>query len=108
MSQTPSVGRMVHYVSFGTPKGEYTSTCRAAIVAEVGQWVTVATTEPKSFSLSEGRPIRNLEQWWFDDALALAVINPTGMFFNGSGAVACRHDETEHAGGTWHWPERVE
>jgi hypothetical protein len=99
------VGDRVHYVSYGTPGGEYTSKCRAAIVAEVGQWVTVTSSQPKSFSLSEGRPIRNLEQWWFDDAAALVVLNPTGMFFNGSGAVACRHDETGHAGGTWHTAE---
>lgn len=111
MSQKPSVGRMVHYVSFGTPKGEYTSMCRAAIITEVGQWVPVDITTPDSFSRSEGRPIRMVEQWWFDDAISLAVINPTGMFFGGGAGpatVACRHDEDEHAGGTWHWPERVE
>lgn len=32
MSQVPSVGRIVHYVSYGTPGGEYTSECRAAII----------------------------------------------------------------------------
>lgn len=104
----PTVGRMVHYVSFGTPGGEYGSKCRAAVVTEVGQWLTVETSTPDSFDRSEGRPIRVAEQWWFDDAVALAVLNPTGMFFNGAGEVACRHDETEHAGGTWHWPERAE
>lgn len=31
----PSVGRVVHYVSYGTPRGEYTSQCRAAIITEV-------------------------------------------------------------------------
>lgn len=50
----PSVGRIVHYVSYGTPGGEYTSQCRAAIIAGV----------------SEG-------------ALCdLVVLNPTGLFFN--------------------------
>jgi hypothetical protein len=33
--QKPSVGRIVHYVSYGTPGGEYTSQCRAAVVAGV-------------------------------------------------------------------------
>lgn len=99
------VGDRVHYVSYGTPGGEYTSKCRAAVVAEVGQWVTVMTTEPKSFSLSEGRPIRNLEQWWFDDAAALVVLNPTGLFFNAAGSVTARHSEAEHDGGTWHTME---
>lgn len=102
--QKPGVGQLVHYVSFGTPKGEYTSMCRAAIVTEVGQWVPVETTTPDSFDRSEGRPIRMVEQWWFDDAVALAVLNPTGMFFNGSGSVACPHNEGDHVGGTWHWP----
>jgi hypothetical protein len=31
----PSVGRIVHYVSYGTPGGEYGQECRAAIVTEV-------------------------------------------------------------------------
>lgn len=29
------IGRIVHYVSYGTPGGEYTSECRAAVVTEV-------------------------------------------------------------------------
>jgi hypothetical protein len=106
----PTVGRIVHYVSYGTPGGEYTQQCRAAIIAEVGAWVTVETTAAASYSTSEGRPIRILEQWFYDDALALVVCNPTGLFLNGSGPVACRHQEPTAdgapAGGTWHWPER--
>lgn len=122
----PSVGRVVHYVSHGTPPRAdgsqmYTSQCRAATVTEVGQWVSVSATIPDSFSRSEGRPIRNVEDWFFDDAVALQVANPTGMFFNsgvrydpalkngqpvGSGSDLC--DGREHVGGTWHWPERVE
>jgi hypothetical protein len=31
----PSVGRIVHYVSYGTPGGEYSRECRAAVVTEV-------------------------------------------------------------------------
>lgn len=73
----PSVGRIVHYVSYGTPGGEYTSECRAAVVTH---------TDPKG------------------DTVDLAVLNPTGMFFNR----ALLHDEDGKAGGTWHWPERVE
>lgn len=107
MSDRPTVGRMVHYVSYGTPGGEYTPQCRAAVVVEVGQWVTVGTDTPPPSDRSEGRPIRICQQWWYDDAVALAVLNPTGLFFNGGGAVACRHDEIGHNGGTWHWPERV-
>ena len=116
----PTVGRIVHYVSYGTPGGEYHSKCRAAVIVEVGQWITVETVTPKSFDRSEGRPIREVEQWWYDDACALAVLNPTGAFFNGAAGVACKHMElppadkivygeaTTHQGGTWHWPERAE
>ncbi|GGV43488.1 hypothetical protein GCM10010182_80180 [Actinomadura cremea] len=82
----PSVGRIVHYVSYGTPKGEYTSQCRAAIVTEVdGPAVDPAT-------------MRDTDAW----SVGLCVLNPTGQFFN-------QHvvqSETVHEGGTWHWPER--
>jgi hypothetical protein len=73
----PTVGRIVHYVSYGTPGGEYTKECRAAVVTEV-------TT---------------------DNVIGLAVLNPTGMFFNRE----ITHDDgTKPTGGTWHWPERVD
>lgn len=52
--QTPTVGRMVHYVSYGTPGGEFTSECRAAVIAAVKDPTTVS----------------------------LAVLNPTGLFFD--------------------------
>ena len=82
----PSVGRVVHYVSYGTPGGEYPSVCRAAVVTEVGE-VWVPDGEPKP----EGTPA------------SLAVLNPEGMFFNRG----VMQDEDGHQGGTWHWPERV-
>lgn len=50
---TPSIGRIVHYVSYGTPGGEYLSECRAAIVTAVQD----------------------------DETVSLAVINPGGIFF---------------------------
>lgn len=54
MSQQPSVGRMVHYRSFGTPGGEYTPECRAAVIAAVHD----------------------------GGDCDLVVLNPTGLFFN--------------------------
>jgi len=81
-AQVPSVGRIVHYVSYGTPGGEYGKECRAAIITEVS---------PES--KGEGQEI-----------IGLCVLNPTGQFFNRG----CVHSETEHVGGSWHWPERVE
>jgi hypothetical protein len=77
----PSIARIVHYVSYGTPGGEYASQCRAAIVTEIAD--CDAHTE----------------------CVGLAVLNPTGMFFNQH----IPHNETsQQREGTWHWPEQVD
>lgn len=85
---TPSVGRMVHYVSHGSPvradgTQAYTSECRAAVITEV---------DP-------------------DDAsrVGLTVFNPGGLFFHPLVAGGCRYAAAGEApvGGSWHWPERV-
>lgn len=87
-AQEPTVGRVVHYVSYGTPGGEYPSVCRAAHVTEVGQ----------------------------DGSVSLCVLNPTGLFFNLDVPYSAGVPEpgapgqgwiTRYPGGTWHWPERV-
>ncbi len=75
----PSVGRIVHYVSYGTPGGEYKSECRAAVVTEVS---------------------RNAE---LPDVISLCVLNPEGIFLNRG----VPQDEDGKRGGTWHWPERI-
>lgn len=81
----PSVGRIVHYVSYGTPGGEYGSECRAAVITGV-----------------HGAVKENHED---QGDVHLAVLNPEGMFFN----KYVDHDEDTHPrGGTWHWPERVD
>ena len=50
----PSIGRIVHYVAYGTPGEEYPSgVCRAAVVTEIN---TLGT--------------------------GLCVLNPSGQFFN--------------------------
>ncbi|MFJ1865554.1 hypothetical protein ACIOD1_13065 [Streptomyces sp. NPDC088097] len=91
MSQPePSVGRIVHYVSYGTPGGEYPSVCRAAVITEVPDHLTA---EP-----FDGCPNGTEGQW----IAGLAVLNPEGFFFNRD----AQHSE-EQRGGTWHWPERV-
>lgn len=120
MSDVPSVCRLVHYVSYGTPGGEYPPTCRAAVITEVGAWVTVSVTDEVDGGefTRDGAPgqvatrARTAVQWWYEDAVALTVFNPTGLFFNGAGPVACLYQpRTDPAaplvGGTWHWPERV-
>ena len=99
--QQPSVSQMVHYVSYGTPGGEYVSACRAAVVTEV--------TEHPDADMTAG----------------LAVLNPEGMFFKrgvpcdlGSEQApvpATAYDTVPeplcdgrwYAGGSWHWPARV-
>ncbi len=81
--QRPSVGRIVHYRSFGTPGGEYTSQCRAAIVSEV---------DPAHEDIG---------------LIGLVAINPTGMFFHSLADGGSTLDETGTRGGSWHWPERV-
>lgn len=83
--QQPTVGRIVHYTSYGTPGGEYGKECRAAIVTEAGN--------------SYGN-------------ISLAVLNPTGMFFNRDVPAEHIEDKIEpgppgRSGGTWHWPERA-
>ena len=114
----PSVGRIVHYVSHGTParadgSQAYTSECRAAIITEVPEMLS-------------GQP---------DDGVtvSLCVLNPAGQFFsrqvayhdggetpgaNGCPSAeghgnpfrycSCGWIEASHRGGTWHWPERTD
>lgn len=83
----PTVGRIVHYVSYGTPGGEYTSQCRAAIVTEVGEYPPEV---PEEAQHNVAVPV------------GLAVLNPTGVFFDRG----VMQSEVGHEGGTWHWPER--
>lgn len=72
--KTITVGSVVHYVSYGTPGGEYQSQCRAAVIAEV-------TEDQNEYAIHA----------------ALVVLNPSGNFYN-----TCLRDETDFAGGTWH------
>jgi hypothetical protein len=83
----PTVGATVHYVSYGTPGGEYASVCRAAVITEVGDW-------PEGISEADKHNIAV--------PVGLAVLNPEGVFFNRG----CKQSEGSHDGGTWHWPEK--
>lgn len=89
MAQTPTIGRIVHYVSYGTPGGEYPSVCRAAVITQVG----------------------------VDGDVGLCVVNPTGQFFNpavrhdpgdpsdSTDGAHCNGGDRAYPGGTWHWPQ---
>lgn len=84
---TPSVGRIVHYVAFGTPKGEFPAgVCRAAIITKV--WAPI-----------ESAP---------GTVVGLCIVNPTGLFFNETVDENQPLDGQAPVPGTWHWPERVE
>jgi hypothetical protein len=93
----PSVGRIVHYRSYGTPGGEYPAVCRAAIVTAVDTYQ------------DGGDPDQHLGH------VDLCVLNPTGQFFNRG--VLHHEGDPDHVDatpghptyrpGTWHWPERV-
>ena len=63
-----SVARTVHYVSYGTPGGEYLPAHRAAIITEVNNDET--------------------------DEVSLCVLNPSGMFFDRF----VQHDEDKARG----------
>ena len=74
--QAPTVGRIVHYQSYGTPGGEYLPAPRAAVVTEVG-------------SLGVPAPV------------GLCILNPTGLFFNANVPFS-----EEPKPGHWSWPPR--
>lgn len=84
--QRPYLGETVHYRSYGTPGGEYTPQCRAAVITDVhgiNERITNAT----------GMDIDPRE------TVALTVFNPDGTFLKRG----IHHDESQ-SGGTWHWP----
>lgn len=92
----PTVGRIVHYVSHGTPpngRGQqvYESQCRAAIVTDVPQYLPAAA-EPL-----DGAPNGTDGLW----CVALAVLSPQGAHFDQD----VPNDPAVRPG-SWHWPER--
>ncbi len=78
MDQKPSVGRIVHYHSFGTPGGEYLPAARAAVVTQVH---------------ADGDAPGDV---------GLCILNPAGMFFNER-----VHYAEAPTPGRWNWPPRV-
>ena len=80
----PTVGRIVHYVAYGTPGGEFRPAHRAAVVTEVRE---MKPEDPEASSKYEAK---------------LCVLNPTGIFFSDW----LPEDPSGQRGGTWHWPER--
>lgn len=79
----PRVSDNVHYVARGSADGYYGMECRAAIVTQVTNPSAVPGTAYDVVDV---------------EAVGLAVLNPTGLFFHTS----VKHVEEEMAGGTWH------
>ncbi|GGJ55588.1 hypothetical protein [Glutamicibacter ardleyensis] len=79
----PTVGRTVHYQSYGTPGGEYLPEPRAAIVTSVEGAIEDADGVVTQY-------------------LSLAVLNPTGFFFN-----LAVPSSPEPKPGHWNWPPIV-
>lgn len=77
----PSIGRIVHYQSYGTPGQEFKSAPRAAVITEVN-------LEPNPSGL-----------------IGICVLNPQGFFFNQNIPHAPNDVPTP---GMWNWPPRVE
>lgn len=72
----PQIGDIVLYFAYGTPKGEFKpNEQRAAIVTAIHGY----------------------------DDISLAVINPTGLFFNSH----IKHFNPENISGHWAWREEI-
>lgn len=93
IAQKPTVGRIVHYQAYGTPNGEYPSVPRAAVVTQL------LVQEAFVGGLGPDEPDGTLE---FKGDVGLAILNPTGMFFNPSVPYS-----EEPKPGHWNWPPRV-
>jgi hypothetical protein len=85
---TPVVGSLIHYVSYGTPGGEFVSQCTAAIVTAIG----VDHDEVALLSLNLGETRRTGER------VDLCAFYPNGISFKEK----VRQDEPGKQGGTWH------
>mgnify|MGYP000461591428 FL=1 len=86
-----AVGRTVHYVSYGTPGGEYKpGKHRAAIITAVYSRNGEMGSDPSGPDD-------------ISSTIGICVLNPTGAFFH----EFCPYDAEARAG-SWHWPEFVQ
>jgi hypothetical protein len=99
VTQTPSVGRIVHYHSYGTPGGEYRPEARAAIITAV-HWSDAADEEDWQ-GIEQPAASGDDQAIDYIDSISLAVLNPTGMFFNENVPFS-----SVPAPGHWSWPPR--
>lgn len=78
LAMTISVGRIVHYQSYGTPGGEYKPLPRAAVVTQVAD---------------DG------------ETVGLCIMNPTGLFFP---VAVKHAENDAPAPGCWNWMPKVD
>lgn len=91
--EKPSVSRMVHYVAYGTPGGEFPAgVCRAAVITEVYG----------PGNMPPSGTVLQIDEHGVCRTVGLCVLNPTGQFFNRGVPY-----DADKKPGTWHWPERV-
>lgn len=91
----PSVGRIIHYVAYGTPGGEFKAGAhRAAIITEV-------FNGPDIGKIPSGMVLQ-INPDGICTTVSCCVLNPTGLFFNQGVPYSADGDP-----GTWHWCERV-
>ncbi|QLF84122.1 hypothetical protein KNV15_gp76 [Gordonia phage Jambalaya] len=115
MTQQPTVGRIVHYQSYGTPGGEYPPEPRAAIITEVNYTVDleamvqagidgeyVQDADGARFEPRTG-PWIPIEELPKKPVVSVCVINPTGLFFKQGLPFA-----EEPTPGHWNWPPRTD
>ena len=109
----PAVGRMVHYVAYGSADGTHPQACRPALVTEVGAWV-----DEEVRPLDDSTQRRRILVQRFDPiAVGARVITPSGEFTHGALVHDAGHEPHDldapipdlctgrlHPGGTWHWP----
>jgi hypothetical protein len=87
----PTVGRIVHYQSYGTPGGEYKPQPRAAIITDV-------RIDPP---LAAGPHDRADNAEEIDYQVRLFIANPDGVFFS-----PWLNYSPDAKPGTWRWPPR--
>jgi hypothetical protein len=110
MSQTPTVGRIVHYTSRGSADGVFRPEPRAAIITAVHTSVSPNGEDylgerqyaDEHWSEYNGGYVRDEEVAEYIAGVDLAVLNPTGLFFDDQVPYA-----EEPTPGCWSWPPRV-